>query len=179
MRTKWYQDPLFYIACLIVAVICIAYSKGAHAESSVTLTWTAPTEQIINCQSEPVQGLAGFRIYELVADINDPAATTYVINERPPGTQTYVSTAYNTDGNESINSNSATKEIGPLRVTGTTAYVIGTIPNKIVFFVVGTVPLGTLCFESQTVNGRYAFDVIEMVPTNPASKPLVVYASCG
>jgi hypothetical protein len=174
---KWWKDPLMYIVLGLVILWAYSYWNYTYA-GNVTLTWTPPTEQIFNCQSQPIEGLAGFKIYELVADITDPAATTITINERPPGDQTYISTAYNDSGQESFASNSATKTVAAMTTISTTAYVLGTIENAVVFFVAGTVPLGTACFDNQFANGKHAFDLAEFTPTDPATKPLVVFANC-
>ena len=83
---------------------------------SVTLSWTAPTE---NEDGSPLTDLAGYKIYwgttpgiyPNLVTINNPGITIYVIENLGPGTYEFVSTAFNAAGVESAYSNTATKTI--------------------------------------------------------------------
>ena len=76
------------------------------ASGSVTLSWTAPTE---NEDGSPLTNLAGFKLYygtetgrytESI-DIDNPGINTYVVDNLTPDTYFFTATAYNTDGIES------------------------------------------------------------------------------
>ena len=82
---------------------------------SVTLQWSAPTE---NIDGSPLTDLAGFRIYSLdstgvynvVAELNDPGLTSYAL-DIAIGSYQFVMTAIDSDGNESGFSNSVVKTV--------------------------------------------------------------------
>lgn len=81
--------------------------------SSVTLTWTPPTE---NEDGTPLTNLAGYRIrygsqsgnYTSVVNLTNPGLATYVLGGLASGTYYVVISAYNQSGIESGYSNEAT-----------------------------------------------------------------------
>ena len=83
---------------------------------SVTLSWTAPTE---NEDGSPLTDLDGYRLYWGKASgnypdsitINNESITTYVVENIPSGTYEFVATSFNTSGVESRYSNPATKVV--------------------------------------------------------------------
>jgi hypothetical protein len=88
----------------------------AIATGSATLSWTAPTQ---NTDGSPLTDLAGYRIkwgtsqgsYPNSATINNPGITTYMVENLAPNTYYFVATAFDTSGNESGNSNAASKTV--------------------------------------------------------------------
>lgn len=80
---------------------------------SVTLSWTAPTE---NEDGTPLTDLAGYRIYWGMTSgtypnsvtIDNPGLMTYVIDNLAPGTYEFVATSFDATGVESAYSNPAT-----------------------------------------------------------------------
>lgn len=86
------------------------------ALGSVTLSWTAPTE---NTDGSALTDLAGYRIYYGLAEgnypnqvpIDNPGITTYVVENLSPDTYYFVTTALNSSGVESDYSNVAVKTI--------------------------------------------------------------------
>ena len=143
MFKKFFRDPLLYVFIFIAFVWAYAYWNHAQADN-VALSWSAPTEELLNCDSQPVTDLAGYRIYMLLEEINDPTQETTIINiPQPSGDVTFVATAFKETGEESINSNRATKTLDPLEVSDPTAFTSGKIDNGQVLFVAGTVPVGT------------------------------------
>jgi PKD repeat protein len=82
---------------------------------SVTLQWSAPTQNIDGSQ---LTDLAGFRIYSLdsmgaynvVAELNDPSLTSHAL-DLAIGSYQFVMTAVDSDGNESGFSNSVVKSV--------------------------------------------------------------------
>jgi len=79
---------------------------SASPLGSVTLSWTAPTE---NEDGSALTNLAGYRIYrgttpgnyDETITIDNPSVTTYVVENLAPGTYEFVATAFNVDGRES------------------------------------------------------------------------------
>ena len=86
------------------------------AAGSVTLSWTAPTE---NEDGSPLEDLAGYRIYWGTTPgeypnsltIDNPGITTTVIDSLVPGTYEFVATSFNAAGVESVYSNTSTKTV--------------------------------------------------------------------
>ena len=160
----------------------LAWLAGAELvrADDVTLTWTNPTGQEQCTDAGPLTTLAGTRIWELVAEIDDPAATTVTLNGKLPGEYQYVATSYTTDGEESRVSGKTTKTVTEfIAVVGATVYQPVSIRNGFWLLPVGTVSADTACIVEQTVNGKYA------IPNSAVSwssgvipKPLVV-TDCG
>ena len=86
---------------------------NAVSLGSATLTWDAPT---INRDGTPLTDLAAYKIYwgttpgsyPSSVRIDNPGITTYVVENLAPGTYEFVSTAINSQGEESRFSNTAT-----------------------------------------------------------------------
>lgn len=83
---------------------------------SVTLNWTAPTE---NDDGSPLTDLAGYKVYWGTSSgnysnsvtINNPSVTTYIVENLSPGTYEFVATSLNSSGVESIYSGSVTEVV--------------------------------------------------------------------
>jgi hypothetical protein len=83
---------------------------------SVTLSWTAPTQ---NEDGTTLTDLAGYKIYwgttagsyPNSVTIDNPSVTTYVVENLAPGNYEFVATAFNTSGVESQYSGAATKVV--------------------------------------------------------------------
>jgi hypothetical protein len=86
------------------------------ATATVSLAWNAPTE---NTDGTPITGLAGFHIYygttagalSTTVNVSSPTTTTYVLNGLAHGTYYFSVVAYNTSGEDSESSNTATTTI--------------------------------------------------------------------
>ena len=150
---------------------------AAHADD-VTLTWTNPTGQETCSDAGPLTTLAGTRIWQLVAEINDPDAVTFTIPDQLPGEYSYVATSFTTDGEESRVSGKATKTVETFVVTVETIYTVVRTNNRFLLLPAGTVPLGTPCDVDNSVNGKYAVDTDEVTWTGNI-RPQVVVAECG
>lgn len=160
-----------------------------------TLSWTAPTQ---NTDGTPLTDLAGYKIYlgtvqggpyPVSIDIANPAATTFVVPNLTDGTTYFfVSTAYNSASTvqESDFSNEVSKLIpfpvpnppSMLTVTDLTVYNVIKQVDKFVMLAAGTVPAGTTCDPTQTVNGLYAVPT-ELVTWFGNVEPVVVVADCS
>ena len=81
--------------------------RQAEIDGSVTLSWTAPTE---NDDNSPLTDLAGYVIhygtdagqYTDTIYLDDPKTTGHKFEDLSPGTYYFAVTAINTDGAESI-----------------------------------------------------------------------------
>tara|TARA_R110002096_G_scaffold8803_2_gene35851 strand:- start:5249 stop:7762 length:2514 start_codon:yes stop_codon:yes gene_type:complete len=88
----------------------------ASSLGSVTLNWTAPTE---NDDGSALTDLAGYKLYWGTVSgnypnsitINNPSVTTYIVDNLSPGTYEFVATSFNSSGVESIYSGTATKTV--------------------------------------------------------------------
>jgi hypothetical protein len=95
-----------------------AFSIAVDAISlgSVTLSWTAPTQ---NEDGTTLTDLAGYTIYWGTTSgsypnsvtVDNASVTTYVVENLAPGTYEFVATAFNTSGVESQYSGAATKVV--------------------------------------------------------------------
>jgi len=102
--------PLAFLAGLVF------YKNVLMLDRSTTLVWTVPTE---NENSEPLADLAGYKIYCWAAEkeitntieVNDPATTSYGLEELEPGTYNCAISAVNADGDVSALSNVVAKTI--------------------------------------------------------------------
>jgi len=89
---------------------------SAVATGSVTLTWSAPTQ---NTDGSPLLDLSGYKIYwgtasgsyENSVTLNNPGLTTYVVENLTGGTYYFAATAINSSGVESSLSNEASKAV--------------------------------------------------------------------
>ena len=83
---------------------------------SVTLNWTAPTE---NEDGSTLTDLAGYKIfwgttpgsYTNSVTLNNPGLTTYVVENLAPGTYEFVAKSFNASGVESVYSSPATRTV--------------------------------------------------------------------
>jgi hypothetical protein len=99
-----------------LAVFSIEVMATNSSTGSVTLSWTAPTE---NEDGSPLVDLSGYRIYWGTTPgnypnsltIDDTGLTTYVIDNLAPGAYEFVATSFNAAGVESDYSNAVTKTV--------------------------------------------------------------------
>lgn len=185
---------IFLLSFLLPLSIAIA--------ADVDLSWTAPTLNedgsliATTCATDPGTCLAGFKIYygttsgvyDLGPDnIVDPLAVTHTVTGLNNNTTYYfVATAYNVAGEESTYSGEATKVIGPvvpgpplnLTVVDSIAYTYSISKDKVVMVPVGTVPTGTPCDPSMSMNGYYLVNVdsVELIGT---IRPPVAFSECA
>jgi len=178
---KKFFDSLWFPTLIAVGVVLyFAYCVKEALADDVILDWTNPTGQEQCTDAGPLTTLAGTRIWQLVAEIDDPATTTVTLNGKLPGDYQYVATSYTTDGEESRVSGKAEKTVTTFTAAmGAMVYQPVSIANGFWLLPVGTVSADVECIVNQNVNGKYA------VPTTSVSwssgvipKPLVV-ADCA
>ena len=98
-----------------ISMAPFSISVIAVASKSVTLAWTAPTE---NSDGSPLMDLAGYRIYYGVTEgdypneiiIENPGLSEYVVENLVEGTYYFVATSVNAEGVESDYSNVVAKQ---------------------------------------------------------------------
>ena len=167
----------FLLALALLGLVYGLLVRAVHA-GDLTATWTAPAT---NCDGSAITNLAGFRAYwgPYHADLPNPALVSYTVGGLPPGEWWMGITAYNTDGKESPIAGPKVKTIaaGEFVVSEPTAYTIVKSTNSLLLLPVGTVPLGTPCNATQSVNGRYAV-ARELVTWSGSIRPTIVVAAC-
>jgi hypothetical protein len=89
---------------------------ASPATGTATLSWTEPTE---NTNGTSLTNLAGYHIYYGISEgvwtstitVLDATETSYVVSGLAPGTYYFAVVAFNTDGDDSPESNVASKTI--------------------------------------------------------------------
>lgn len=180
---------------VVIGILFLLLAVQAQA-GEATLSWTAPTQ---NTDGSALTDLAGFKIYaglvqggpygDVSITINNPATTTFVVPGLAEGTTYFfVTTAFNSANpvQESDFSNEVSKLIPPLvpmpptmlTVQNLTAFDVVKQKDKYILLAVGTVPAGTQCDPSQTVNGHYGVPS-DLVAWFGNVQPPVVVADCS
>jgi hypothetical protein len=169
-----------------VAALLILSSTALAGEAD--LSWNAP---VLNEDGSALTDLAGYKvywgptsgIYPSSVDVAD--VTAHTVADLTEGGWFFAVTAYDTAGNESGESNEVSKiiSIAPmppslLTVTNLTAFTIVKQENRFILLAVGSVPSGTSCDSSQSVNGHYAVP-ISAVTWSGTVRPVVVVADCS
>ena len=169
-----------FIALTMGFIAGLLFVKVSRAED-VPLSWTNPTGTEECVAGPQLTNLAGTRIWQLVADIPDPSATSFVLPAMPPGTYSYVATSYDTDGDESRVSGRATKTVESFTAAaGNTVYQVVTINNGFWLLPIGTVTADTACIVEQTVNGKYAIPNTSVTWSQGATaRPVLVVTDCA
>ena len=97
-------------------IVVLSPQRQAEFDGSVTLSWTAPTE---NEDNSPLTDLAGYVIhygthagqYSNTIYLDDPETTGYKFENLSPGTYYFAVAAINTDGAESTLSDMIAKTV--------------------------------------------------------------------
>lgn len=164
------------ITTAIVMATLALMSRCAEA-GELNTTWTAPTG---NCNNTPLTDLQGYRMRWGSGTAQLPAnATSYTVSGLTPGTWWVNVAAFNSTGEES-------QYVAAWKTVTAAEFVTKT--NKVyTFFRSGgnitlsvtphTVPLGTVCDATQSVNGKYKI-ALEAV-TWSGTKLTAALADCG
>lgn len=164
-------------AVVIIGLLVLGFISPPAKADDATLTWTPPLEQVANCTNQPIEGLTGYRIYQLIEDIADPAIVEFTVPNLPSGDYTFAATAYNADGEESMLSGQAVKTSTGLAVNDPRVYVVTKIANGFLLVVAGSIEVGTMCNESTEVNGRFAVPV-DLVQWSGTVEDVMAVAEC-
>lgn len=166
---------LLITTAIIMATLAVM-SRCAEAGELKT-TWQAP---VGNCNNTPLTDLAGYRVRWGVGSIELPAtATSYDVFGLPPGTWWVNVAAFNNTGTESQYV-AAWKTITPAEFVTTTnkVYTFFRSNGNITLTITPhTVPIGTVCDATQSVNGKYKV-ALEAV-TWSGTKLTAALADCG
>ncbi len=181
---------LALLAILLLLVCGTAFAGDA------TLSWTAPTQ---NEDGSALTDLASYKIYhgttpagpypnEVV--VANPALTSFIVTGLPQGLNYFVATAINSQGIESGYSGEASKDVPapapnpPFNLVvepdNLVAYTFDKIRGGLSVYPIGSVPEGTPCDSSVSVNGmnQVAADAV-IYPVGVSLDPFVVVAACG
>ncbi len=195
-RSNW-SFSAAYTALSVAIALCLGASP-THAGDAV-LTWTLATQNT-DGTAIPASGptsLASTRVewgscsgsnFGTKAGEQTVAkpAVTYTVTNLAPGTYCFRAYSRTVAGVESAPTNVVSKTLlqappnppGNLAVADLVVYqVIGT-PDRFGFNPVGTVPAGTACDPTQSINGRYAVPRAA-VTWYGSVKPQVVVAQCS
>lgn len=158
------------------------------ASANTTLTCTPPT---LNVDGTAITGPLTFNFYaSQVSGGPYSLLTTEGVCEATvvldPGDWYFVATSVNELGEESAYSNEVTKTVpnpvpSPptnLTVVGQTVFSYSISENKLAMIEVGTVPVGTPCDTTQSMNGLYLVPR-ESVNWLGSVQPPINFANCG
>jgi len=166
---------LLLILLLIVPV--------AHAGNAV-LTWELPTGTEVCTDNSTPPILASTQIWQLVATTG-PTETTYTVTDLIPGDYTYTTSAVSDAGDVSRLSNAADKTVNSLLVNDDKAYTVVQSGGNFVAFIIGTIPVGTVCNANSMVKGLFnflpftAYGVpVDEVTITGDTEPVMVVATC-
>ena len=171
-----------------LGILLTLFASVATA-GSATLTWTAP---LTNTDNSPLIGPVTYSVYEGASGVSKNLVVsgltglTYTVGGLVGGSKPCFVVVDVVAGILSAASNE-TCTIVPLptpnpptglTVTAVTAYQPVAQTNAYIMVAVGTVPFGTKCLGSQSVNGRYVV-ARSFVKWNSSNRPPVVVASCA
>jgi len=155
----------------------------AHAGNAV-LSWELPTGTEICSDNATPPILAATQIWQLLATLG-PTETTYTVNGLVPGDYTYVASSVDDAGQVSRMSESAAKTIDSLLVNDDKAYTVVQSGGQFVAFIIGTVPVDTVCDANSMVKGLFnflpftAYGVpVDDVTITGDTEPVMVVATC-
>lgn len=189
-RSSWSFSAVC-IASLAAIALCLGVSTTAEA-GSATLTWTTPDK---NEDGTTLTDLVGYRVLygqspsalTQSVTLTNPGLRSYKIDGLAAGKWHFAMTALAGSGStarESARTNVVNKDVvddpsppDELRTSAPDVYSLLKQTDAIVFVKVGTVPLGTLCIESQRA-GDYFVVPRAAVTFDGLTRPIVVFAAC-
>jgi hypothetical protein len=155
----------------------------AHAGEAV-LEWQLPTASEV-CTSDPaVPEIASTEIWQLITT-GGPDDTSVTLSGLMPGNYTYVASVTDTEGNTSRITAPVEKTIDSITAVDDKAYIIVQSEGKFTAFIIGTVPVGTVCDANTMVQGVFNFQPftgygvpVESVTVTGNVEPVLVVAAC-
>lgn len=168
-----------FLIFLLTFVVPMAYAGDA------VLTWELPTgtEQCTVGTETPV--IASTEVWQLV-HVGGPTDTEATLTGLVPADYTYTTSVTDDQGRVSRLSGQVTKTVDSLLVDDDKAYTVVQSGGKFVAFIIGTVPVGTVCDASSMVKGEFDFlpftaygvPVADVTITGD-TEPVMVVATCG
>lgn len=161
------------LLCLLALIV-----SAAQAED-LTISWENPTTVEQCSTAGPYTDPGGTRIWQMVAELPDPAQTLTetTLTGLKPGTYNFVATSYTAAGEESRVTNKTEHTVTNFVVVDDRAYIVAKVNERFLLLVVGTVPLGTACDPSTEVNGYNSVPVDQVTFTG--AQDVIVVAQCG
>lgn len=150
----------------------IGFAFGGEAD----ITWVAPTQ---NCNGTSLTNLTGYSLTYGQNRVELPKVLAHKVTGLTPGTWWFSLAAVTpTDRSEFV---TVTKTVTPAEfVTKATAVYtfVKAEGNVLVLPTLHTVPLGTVCDATQSVNGKYIIPR-SAVTWSGSARPVAVLADCG
>lgn len=174
---RFWSGYSIFIVTILVIVACWIFGRTANA-TDIHLTCSPPTQ---NTDGSALTNLAGFNLYEPPLLVQNSPRCDFVQTVTTAGTHQYYVTAVNSASVESAPSNSVSATVAapppPFVTVSTVAYTVTNGNDRLIFLIVGSVPLGTLCDPTQAANG---FNVVPRasVTFDGPTKPTTVLARC-
>ena len=167
-----------FLILMLTFVMPLAYAGEA------ILSWTLPTDSEVCSTNPAVPDIANTQVWELV-ETTGPADTTVTLTGLEPGDYTYVTSVVSTTGEVSRFSGTASKTIDSIVVNDDKAYTVVQSGGNFVAFIIGTVPVDTVCDANSMVRGLFNFlpftgygvPVTDVTITGD-TEPVMVVATC-
>lgn len=191
LRNSYLQHPHRQAGLLIWTALLSLLWAGASQGETVTLSWEKATQ---NTDGSAYDDADFTRLYYSECEAGDvpaspliqlaPDPDTSISTDLGVGEWCFRATHVNQAGEESDRSNLATFTVtqpdppGSLVVTEQTAYAISQSNDRLVLYPVGTIPVGTPCDSTMSVNGKCRVDR-DQVTLAGTVDPAVVLAECG
>lgn len=174
----WWKRTGLWITWALAFVMGWLYAEHVRADE-ITLRWENPANSEVCTQGDPIT-LTGVRIWQLIEQIDDPAQTSYVIQNQLPGDYMFAATAIDDTDTESRISGRASKIVTSfIAPAGATVYMTVTISGGYWLLPVGTVTADVACDTTQTVNGKYAIPLTSVTwSPGTTAEPLTVLSDC-
>jgi hypothetical protein len=175
---KWKRPDLFGLLLVLALSAFFLWLVMLPAKAgTAALSWTAPTQ---NCDGTPLTNLAKYDLTYGQARTDLPLTPlAYTVNGLTPGVWWFSLAAVNSTG-VSSQFVTVTKTIAPAEFVTKTNKVYTFFRsggNVTVIVTAHTVPLGTVCDATQSVNGKYKV-ALEAV-TWSGTKLTAALADCG
>jgi hypothetical protein len=166
-------------------LIALTFMTSTAYAGNITLSWKLPTgrEQCTNVTETPV--IASTEIWQLVTR-GGPTDTETILTGLEPGKYEYIASVTDTDGNVSrVTTPSLMKTVTDLKVSDNKAYTVVQSGGKLVAFIIGTVPVGTVCNVGSMVRGEFNFQPftgysvpVADVTITGDTEPVMIVARC-
>jgi hypothetical protein len=168
----------------LITIIIILFSSVLHA-GNTTITWTLPTttEECANGSGTPT--IESTEVWQLVGS-EAADSTEMLLTGLMPGDYTYVASVTDDNGEVSrITTPPVTKTVFSIQATDDKAYTVVQSGGSFVAFIIGTVPVGTVCNPDNMVKGKFDFQPftgygvpVSMVTITGNTEPVLVVATC-
>jgi len=177
----WFRVAMILALSALVIWVSIILGRspiGFAFGGTADLTWVAPTQ---NCNGTPLTNLAKYDLtYGQKRQDLPLTPLSYTVTGLTPGTWWFSLAAVNSTGDRS-EFVTVTKTVAPAEfVTKSTAVYtfVKAEGNVLILPTLHTVPLGTVCDATQSVNGKYIIPR-SAVTWSGSARPVAVLADCG